>query len=108
MLINDPTVEVLGITTVSGDGWQAEETAATLRARAGGADGYPGDRRSHLSLINSKERNRRREALYGAVPYKARGWMNGPPITPSPGANPTPPTSSPPWPKAVPRQNPFP
>jgi inosine-uridine nucleoside N-ribohydrolase len=31
MLINDPTVEVLGITTVSGDGWQAEETAATLR-----------------------------------------------------------------------------
>jgi hypothetical protein len=31
MLLQDPTVEVLGITTVSGDGWQPEETAATLR-----------------------------------------------------------------------------
>jgi len=31
MLIQDPTVEVLGITIESGDGWQKEEVAQTLR-----------------------------------------------------------------------------
>ena len=31
VMIQSPEVEVLGITIVSGDGWQPEETAATLR-----------------------------------------------------------------------------
>ena len=31
MLLQDPLVEVVGITIVSGDGWQPEETAQTLR-----------------------------------------------------------------------------
>lgn len=31
MLMNAPDVELLGITTVSGDGWQPEETSRTLR-----------------------------------------------------------------------------
>jgi inosine-uridine nucleoside N-ribohydrolase len=76
MLLNDPTVEVLGITTVSGDGWQPEETAATLRMlELVKRTDVPVIAGATFPLINSKARNARREALYGALPYKG-AWMD--------------------------------
>ncbi|WP_269524228.1 nucleoside hydrolase [Coraliomargarita parva] len=71
MLLQSPDVEVLGITTVSGDGWQPEETARTLRMLElidrtdipviGGAT-YP--------LVNSKALTELREQRYGKLGYK--------------------------------------
>ncbi|WP_339723521.1 nucleoside hydrolase [uncultured Paraglaciecola sp.] len=71
MIMNSPEVELLGITIVSGDGWQAEETSRTLRMLelverteipvAAGAT-YP--------LINNKKMAIRRDALYGKPGYK--------------------------------------
>jgi len=76
MLLNDPAVEVLGITVVSGDGWQPEETAATLRMlELVGRTDIPVIAGATQPLINSKEANRRREALYGPMPYKG-AWMD--------------------------------
>jgi purine nucleosidase len=76
MLLADPSVEVLGITTVSGDGWQPEETAATLRmlelVKRTDVPVIPG---ATFPLVNSKARNALREALYGALPYKG-AWMD--------------------------------
>ncbi|PZU09559.1 nucleoside hydrolase [Sphingomonas sp.] len=75
MLLNDPSVEVLGITIVSGDGWQPEETAATLRMlELVKRTDIPVVAGATFPLVNSKERNKRREALYGALPYKG-AWM---------------------------------
>jgi purine nucleosidase len=76
MLLQDPTIEVLGITTVSGDGWQPEETAATLRMlELVGRTDIPVVAGATFPLVNSQERTRRREALYGALPYKG-AWMD--------------------------------
>lgn len=76
MLLQDPSVEVLGITTVSGDGWQPEETAATLRMlELVGRTDVPVIAGATFPLINSKERNKRREAQYGALAYKG-AWMD--------------------------------
>ena len=71
MLVNSPEVDLLGITIVSGDGWQAEQTSRTLRMLelinrtdipvAAGAT-YP--------LINNKRMAERRDALYGKPGYK--------------------------------------
>ncbi|HVU17460.1 MAG TPA: nucleoside hydrolase [Candidatus Didemnitutus sp.] len=75
MVLQAADVEVLGITIESGDGWQAENTAHTLRmlelvARteipvAGGAT-FP--------LVNSEEETIRWEGLYGKLPYTG-AWM---------------------------------
>lgn len=76
MLLQDPDVEVLGITTVSGDGWQPEETAATLRMlELVGRTDIPVIAGATFPLINSKARNKAREALYGALPYTG-AWMD--------------------------------
>jgi inosine-uridine nucleoside N-ribohydrolase len=75
MLLQDPAIEVIGITIVSGDGWQPEETAATLRMlELVGRTDIPVVAGATFPLVNSKERNKRREALYGALPYKG-AWM---------------------------------
>ena len=76
MLLQDPGVQVLGITTVSGDGWAPEETAATLRMLelVGRAD-VPVVQGAVFPLVNTRESTRRREALYGALPYKG-AWMD--------------------------------
>jgi inosine-uridine nucleoside N-ribohydrolase len=76
MVIQDPGVTVAGLTIESGDGWQKESVAHTLRMLelvertdipvAGGAT-YP--------LVNSEEETRRWEALYGKLPYKG-AWMD--------------------------------
>jgi inosine-uridine nucleoside N-ribohydrolase len=76
MLLQDPSVEVLGITVVSGDGWQPEETAATLRMlELVGRTDVPVVAGATFPLVNSKERNRRREAQYGGLAYKG-AWMD--------------------------------
>lgn len=80
MLLQDPSVEVLGITIVSGDGWQAEETSATLRMlELVGRTDVPVVAGATYPLINSKERNKRREAAYGALGYKG-AWMESWPV----------------------------
>jgi len=76
MLLADPNVEVLGITTVTGDGWQAEETAATLRMlELVGRKDVPVIAGATYPLVNSKALTNRREALYGPMPYKG-AWMD--------------------------------
>lgn len=76
MLLQDPTVEVLGITTVSGDGWAPEETAATLRMlELVGRTDVPVVEGAVFPLVNTRESTRRREALYGPMPYKG-AWMD--------------------------------
>ncbi|WP_157098780.1 nucleoside hydrolase [Novosphingobium rosa] len=75
MLLQDPTVEVLGITTVSGDGWQPEETAATLRMlELVGRKDVPVVAGATFPLVNSQARTKLREAQYGKLPYKG-AWM---------------------------------
>jgi purine nucleosidase len=76
MLMNDPSVEVLGITTVSGDGWQPEETAATLRMlELVGRKDVPVVAGATYPLVNSKARNLAREAMYGPLAYKG-AWTD--------------------------------
>lgn len=76
MLLQDPSVEVLGITTVSGDGWAPEETAATLRMlELVGRTDVPVIQGAVFPLVNSKARSDRREAVYGPLPYKG-AWMD--------------------------------
>lgn len=71
MVLQDPSVEVLGITIVSGDGWQAEETAAVLRMlEIVGRTDVPVIAGATFPLVNTAERTRRREAQYGALGYK--------------------------------------
>lgn len=89
MLLQDPAVEVLGITIVSGDGWAPEETATTLRMlELVGRTDVPVVQGAIYPLVNSKERNRRREALYGTLPYKG-AWADPPFAPPLPKGPPT-------------------
>lgn len=75
MLLQDPTVEVLGITIVSGDGWAPEETAATLRMlELVGRTDVPVFQGAIYPLVNSGPRTKLREAAYGKLPYKG-AWM---------------------------------
>jgi len=76
LLLQDPNVEVLGITIVSGDGWQPEETAATLRMlELVGRTDVPVFAGATFPLVNSKARNARREAMYGALAYRG-AWTD--------------------------------
>ena len=71
MLLQDPSVEVLGITIVSGDGWAPEETAKTLRMlELIGRTEVPVIQGAIHPLINSKARNKAREGQYGALGYR--------------------------------------
>ena len=71
MLLQDPTVDVLGITIVSGDGWAPEETAQTLRMlELIGRTEVPVIQGAIHPLINSKARNKARESQYGALGYR--------------------------------------
>ncbi|HTY93519.1 MAG TPA: nucleoside hydrolase [Steroidobacteraceae bacterium] len=66
-----PDVEVLGITITSGDGWRDEEVAHTLRlleeARRTDVKVYPG---AVYPLINTPQRTREWEKLYGRLVFK--------------------------------------
>jgi inosine-uridine nucleoside N-ribohydrolase len=75
MLLQDPTVEVLGITIVSGDGWAPEETAETLRMlELVGRTDIPVVQGAIYPLVNTQARNKLREATYSPMPYKG-AWM---------------------------------
>jgi len=75
MLLQDPSVEVLGITIVSGDGWAPEETAATLRMlELVGRTDIPVVQGAIYPLVNTQARNKLREATYSPMPYKG-AWM---------------------------------
>ena len=71
MLIQDPSVRVLGITVVSGDGWRDEEVAHTLRLleliKRTDIPVVPG---AVYPLVNSQATTKRWESLYGKLVYK--------------------------------------
>ncbi len=71
MVLQAPDVEVLGITTVSGDGWQKENTAHTLRMlELIGRTDVPVAAGATNPLLNSQEETKRWEKLYGPLAYK--------------------------------------
>jgi len=71
MVLQDPSVEVLGVTTVSGDGWQKENTAHTLRMlELIGRRDVPVAAGATNPLINSQEETKRWEKIYGNLAYK--------------------------------------
>lgn len=75
MVVQDPNFEVLGITIVSGDGWQKEEVAQTLRMlELIGRTDVPVVPGATYPLLNSQEETRRWEAIYGKLAYKG-AWM---------------------------------
>jgi inosine-uridine nucleoside N-ribohydrolase len=75
LVVQSPDVEVVGITIESGDGWQKENVAHTLRMLelVGRAD-IPVYAGATYPLVNSEEETRRWEKLYGKLPYKG-AWM---------------------------------
>jgi purine nucleosidase len=76
MVVQSPDVEVVGLTIESGDGWQKENVAHTLRMLE--LIGRPDIRvvpGSTYPLINSEEETRRWETLYGKLAYKG-AWMD--------------------------------
>jgi inosine-uridine nucleoside N-ribohydrolase len=76
MVIQSPEVEVLGITIESGDGWQKENTAHTLRMlELVGRTDIPVVAGATYPLLNTEEGTRRWEKLYGNLPYKG-AWMD--------------------------------
>ncbi len=76
MFLQSPDVEVLGITIESGDGWQKESVAHTLRMlELIGRTDVPVYRGATYPLIHTEAETRRWEALYGKLPYKG-AWMD--------------------------------
>ncbi len=71
LALQAPNVEVLGITITSGDGWRDEEVQHTLRlleeARRADVKVYPG---AVYPLVNSQQRTRAWEKLYGKLVFK--------------------------------------
>ncbi len=76
MVLQAPDIEVLGITVESGDGWQKENVAHTLRMlELIGRTDVPVLAGSTYPLLNTEEGTRRWEKLYGKLPYKG-AWMD--------------------------------
>lgn len=75
MVLQSPDVQVLGITVESGDGWQRENVAHTLRMlELIGRTDVPVVPGATYPLLNSEEGTRRWEGLYGKLAYKG-AWM---------------------------------
>lgn len=75
MVIQDPSVRVVGLTIESGDGWQKESTLQALRMlELIGRTDIPVASGATFPLVNTEESTRRWEALYGKLPYKG-AWM---------------------------------
>ena len=75
MVLQSPDIEVLGITIESGDGWQAENVAHTLRMlELVGRTDIPVIAGATFPLVNSEEATIRWEGRYGKLPYKG-AWM---------------------------------
>src|SRR5689334_23591125 len=71
LALQSKDVEVLGITIPSGDGWRDEEVNHTLRlleiAQRTEVPVFPG---AVFPLVNTQERTKRWETLYGPLFYK--------------------------------------
>lgn len=75
MLLQSPDVEVIGITTVSGNVWANRGTAIALRAlEIMGRTDVPVAQGALYPLLNSEARMERYEALYGKLTWKG-AWM---------------------------------
>ncbi|MEM8490497.1 MAG: nucleoside hydrolase [Pseudomonadota bacterium] len=75
MLLNAPDVEVLGITTVSGNTWANRVTAQSLRGlEISGDTNIPVIEGATFPLLNSERLTERFEALYGKLVWKG-AWM---------------------------------
>lgn len=75
MLINAPDVDVLGITTVSGNAWVNRLTAQALRGlEIAGRTEIPVYEGTVFPLVNSEEMTARWETLYGKLTWKG-AWM---------------------------------
>lgn len=75
LAIESKDVEVLGITIESGDGWQAENMAHTLRMlELIGRTDIPVYGGATNPLLNSLEKTKRWEAMHGKLQYKG-AWM---------------------------------
>jgi inosine-uridine nucleoside N-ribohydrolase len=71
MLLEDPRVEVLGITSVSGNVWAGRATAMVLRGlELTGRENVPVAEGATFPLLNSEARTERWEALYGKLIWK--------------------------------------
>ena len=71
MLLEDPRVEVLGITSVSGNVWANRATAMALRGlELTGHESVPVAEGATFPLLNSEKRTERWEALYGKLIWK--------------------------------------
>lgn len=81
MLLQAPDIEVLGISVESGDGWQQENVAHTLRMlELIGRPEIPVLAGATYPLINSEAATARWEMLYGKLAYKGawtRSWPAG-------------------------------
>lgn len=98
MLLNAPQVELLGITTVSGDQWVEPATVFALWAtELTGRTDVPVIKGAERPLLNSGREQELREALYGSYP-SWHGSLN--PDTPAPSFTWAPPGG---YPKAKPR-----
>jgi purine nucleosidase len=76
MFLQSQDVQVLGITIESGDGWQKESVAHTLRLlELIGRTEVPVVPGATYPLINSEAEVQRWEMLHGKVPYKG-AWMD--------------------------------
>jgi purine nucleosidase len=74
-VVQSPDVEVLGITVESGDGWQKENVAHTLRMlEIIGRTDVPVVPGATYPLVNSQEATKRWEARHGKLFYKG-AWM---------------------------------
>jgi inosine-uridine nucleoside N-ribohydrolase len=102
LLLDDPSVQVLGITIESGDGWQRESVSRTLRmlelTHHTDVPVYIG---ATFPLVNTQALTRRWETLYGPWPYKG-AWSESFPTgsantetTHAPDIVPTPPEGQP-------------
>jgi inosine-uridine nucleoside N-ribohydrolase len=81
MVLQSPDVEVLGITIESGDGWQQENVAHTLRMlEIIGRTDVPVVSGATFPLVNSAETTKRWEARHGRLVYKGawtEEWPSG-------------------------------
>jgi purine nucleosidase len=71
MVLQSPDIELLGITVESGDGWQKESVAHTLRMlEIVGRTDVPVIAGATFPLVNTAEATKRWEATYGPLVYK--------------------------------------
>jgi inosine-uridine nucleoside N-ribohydrolase len=98
MLLMAPEIELLGITTVTGDQWVKQETVFALHAlELTGRTEVPVLQGAEVPLLNSAAEQERREALFGSYPTW-HGVFN--PDSPPPGRTWEPPGG---WPEIEPR-----